>query len=70
MEQSVKDVIDKLSLPFRNDLIQNTAPMAFSQSLENPLIILRWRNRVCDSCSTSFDIHAEGRFYKCGGCLI
>ena len=69
MEQSVKKVIDGLSLPFFNDLIQNENPISYSNSLKTPLVILRWRHRVCNSCSISFDIDREGKFYHCGGCL-
>ena len=69
MEQAIRNVIDNISLPFHNDLIQNHEPVSFSQSLEKPLVILRWRFRICETCSEPFDIHTEGRFYQCGRCL-
>jgi ribosomal protein S27AE len=69
MEESVRQIIDGLSLPFFNNLIQNQDPMNYSESLQKPLVILRWRNRVCQTCSESFDISHEGRFYRCGRCL-
>jgi len=70
MEESVRQVIDGLSLPFFNDLIQNQDAISYSDSLQKPFVILRWRHRVCQTCSDSFDISREGRFYRCGRCLI
>lgn len=70
MENAVQEYISTLGFDFDDELIQNTEPITFAEAQQQPLVILRWRFRKCSSCEESFDIHHEGRFYKCGGCLI
>lgn len=69
MEQAVSEEMSNLRLPIAFGLLQNDNPMEFNQALEKPLVILRWRHRVCQTCSESFDISREGRFYRCGRCI-
>jgi len=69
MENAVQEYISTLGFDFDDELIQNTKPITFAEAQQHPLVILRWRFRNCSSCDESFDIHQEGRFYKCGGCL-
>lgn len=69
MEKAVREVIDSLPDSFSQDLLQNENAMDFHQALEKPLIILRWRNRICQTCSEPFDIEREGRLYQCGRCV-
>ena len=69
MEQAVSEVMSSFSLPIAFGLLQNESPMEFNQALQKPLALLRWRHRVCQTCSESFDISREGRFYRCGRCL-
>lgn len=33
-----------------------------------PVLLLRWRYRICSECKNKFDIAEQGRFYKCGEC--
>jgi len=70
MEDAVQEYISTLGFDFHSDLIQNTDPIKFADAQDKPLVILRWRFRECSLCEESFDIHYEGRFYKCGECVI
>lgn len=59
--------MEKQSLLISDFLLQNSEPIHEGRS--PPLILFRWRFRVCSSCSRSFDIEREGRFYTCGDCV-
>lgn len=50
------------------ELIQEGV-MDFESGWEEPVLLLRWRFRVCSACTKQFDITKEGRFYECGECV-
>tara|TARA_R110000824_G_scaffold32150_3_gene103942 strand:- start:292 stop:474 length:183 start_codon:yes stop_codon:yes gene_type:complete len=34
-----------------------------------PILLFRWKLRICKKCDKEFDIGIEGKFYECGGCV-
>ena len=53
--------------PHKRGLIQEGV-MDFETGWQIPILMLRWRYRICLSCEKQFDIEKEGKFYKCGEC--
>ena len=68
MLQSVAKLLLEQPFPVEGGLVQNEA-LAIKEVQSERAIIFRWRFRVCNSCSKTFDIETEGMFYKCEECL-
>ncbi len=34
-----------------------------------PVLLFRWKLRICKQCNKKFDIMEEGKFYECGRCV-
>jgi|APSaa5957512576_1039674.scaffolds.fasta_scaffold304097_1 hypothetical protein len=34
-----------------------------------PILLFRWKLRICKMCDKEFDIGIEGKFYECGRCV-
>jgi len=34
-----------------------------------PVLLFRWKLRICKNCNKEFDIAREGKFYECGRCV-
>ncbi len=72
LEPKVKSAIDSVDYPYDADegLIQNEESITLDAAKDfNPLLLLRWKQRECIECHTSFDIALNGLLYKCGECV-
>ncbi len=70
MMTKVRDEINDTGFFFDGEVLDNPTPITSNEAQQTPLIIFRWKNRVCDLCTNAFDISTNGIFYRCGGCLI
>lgn len=52
-----------------NGLIQNHEAITLELARnKNIKLVLRWRNRICETCNTKFDIMNQGLLYNCKRC--
>ena len=70
MMTKVRDKINDTGFIFDGEVLENPIPITSTKAQENPLILFRWKNRVCDICTNAFDITHDGIFYRCGGCVV
>jgi hypothetical protein len=70
MMTKVRDKINDTGFVFDGEVLDNPIPITSTKAQENPLILFRWKHRVCDLCTNPFDITHDGIFYRCGGCVV
>jgi hypothetical protein len=70
IESAILSAINSVEFSFEQGLIQNEESISLSAAKDyNPLLLLRWKQRECLNCKSSFDISTNGLLYKCGGCV-
>jgi len=69
MMTKVRNEINATGFVFDGEVLDNPTPITSIEAQQTPLILFRWKNRVCDICTNAFDISQQGIFYRCGGCV-